>query len=140
MPLERADVVVADHAVGGPELQLIDERHLEKGLLREAPSRRDRGEEAPALRLREDHRAVVAERALQIVAVGVTIADRADIGEPRVLRFAAAHELVPGCGASGDVLIDCRDEAVALRLGPPRIARRLLIHEQRVYGVPPEGM
>ena len=105
--LPLVDPVIPRAAPGSAELQLVEQRHLvaEEGLFRDAPPRRDTGEEAETLALGEDVRAVVARDEFEEVLVAKRVIETREVILPRCN---------PACAAVGLLRIAAREQLIDL--------------------------
>src|SRR5205823_12432671 len=112
--LPLVDAIVPRLAPRGAQLQVVEHRDVltEERLFRDAPSRRDAGEEAEALVGREDVRAVVARDQLEQVLVLEGVVKTGEVVLPR-RHVLGTVVVLPEVAAGKDLIDLIRDEVPA---------------------------
>ena len=110
----------------------------EERLFRDAPSRRDPGEEAKALVGREDVRAVVARDELEEVLVLEGVVQAGEVVLPR-RHILGAVVVLPDIAARKDLIDLIRDEVPPERIDIRAVRRLALDAAQDADGVRPDG-
>ena len=113
----RADVLVAQLAVGGADLEFAQRPAyiLHERLLGQTPRSGERGEDTPAIPLGETRRAVETDVRLEKVTLLEVVVQTAEEGLQRPLRMTAAVVLRLVVGTGADHLVIGIGEVLAVR-------------------------